>query len=623
MPRAFQLHRRYKDIRDFAVPLILQSISTTIQQTLQKEAGDKRLVVMIDDLDRVKIDLVPHLLLALVESLDLSRCAFVLGLDPHVIGRALPQVHAGWGTTVEFLEKAIEFPFWLSHPQREDVLRLMRNEVPKGPFSIDEKALSEVADLVSENPRKLKLFLSGLWRLKGQIERHAEDEIDWILLLLIELMRALSFKTAEILLREKSFWDELLVSSFRASASRESKADAKPDEKWMQMAQDAIQKTGELDDQQRIELIRILTAIRDRGRLKTWDHVNYWARVSEEPHVFTWKEFRQLFEQWRGDASLANLEKLVTSHASKRETPPTTVKRELFRTLVDWRQQTLERAADSRPGTEFQEHLETAEVALSLMRAFVFGLGGFCGGEAFLVFEDYRRMFDHFGKWIHWRADPAYIDAHEREKEILDRATGDGSGFATQILEYLRIWDPLARAEPELEELKKAVIEIAAPVLYKELCERFKRRDGINTLWGQDRHLVEKYFLYKHDAGYYSRDVRGYFEGLAEAANSDAIIHENLFEYLYMFTYGLRKGLQVLAPEDMVPLAKDVELMGTIWKGVVARRLQPRLTRWLEETRAKLAEHFGGEEHLPIPKWAKDLISLKVLESGERESSID
>src|SRR4026207_1097992 len=110
-----------------------------------------------------------------------------MGLDPVIVSNALPDVHAGWGRTPEFLEKIIDFPFWLPPVSHDDIRCLLNQELKDSSSSIDGRALTEVVCLLPTNPRKLKRFLRGLWRFKAQIERHEEAE-------LIELLRTVSNK---------------------------------------------------------------------------------------------------------------------------------------------------------------------------------------------------------------------------------------------------------------------------------------------------------------------------------------------------------------------------------------------------------------------------------------------
>ena len=227
-----------KAIGGLVGPLIQDKLSVRrndVEKTLMDQLGNGKLIVLIDDLDRTDPKLVPHLLLGLREVLDLPQCAFVMGVDPRVVTRALDDVHPGWGKTDEFMEKIIDFPFWLPPVHDDDVHRLLDQELKGSPINVDRHALAEVSNLLPKNPRNLKRFLRGLWRFKAQIERHEEAETEWLFLLLVELLRAVSNKPAEQLLAHKDLWDELQKSNFKGLMPERSEKAAIEGEKWIKI----------------------------------------------------------------------------------------------------------------------------------------------------------------------------------------------------------------------------------------------------------------------------------------------------------------------------------------------------------------------------------------------------
>jgi hypothetical protein len=58
--------------------------------------GGKRLLVLVDDVDRMRPELVPTLLMSIRERLFIPGCHFLVAMDPDVVSRALSSVHAGW-----------------------------------------------------------------------------------------------------------------------------------------------------------------------------------------------------------------------------------------------------------------------------------------------------------------------------------------------------------------------------------------------------------------------------------------------------------------------------------------------------------------------------------------------
>jgi hypothetical protein len=578
------------------------------EQVIKQNLGDRKLIVLVDDLDRASPELLPHLLLGLREILDLQQCAFVMGLDPVIVLTALSEVHAGWGKTPEFLEKIIDFPFWLPPVQDHDIRRLLDQELKASPVNLDRHALTEVAHLLPTNPRKLKRFLRGLWRFKAQIERHEEAETEWIFLLLVELLRAVSFKTAERLLAHKELWDELQTSRFKGLISHQGEREAIGEEEWIKIVATVVNEEKDEEENQRqvkqAEFLRIMNAMRDLIPIEKWGNLHYWSRLEDDPPLFTWKEFKALFEEWRGNPTKATLEKLIKSHADKLETNMTIVAKDLFGTVVIDREQLLSRAAESGPESELVEAVKTSDVCLSMMKMLISELQGFSGESPFLVASDFVKMFHQFSKWAHFTNHPAYVQARAGEADALKLAAQEASKNAVEILDELKAWDPLrGPMVKEAQVLMDRLVDELIPGVIGELRDRFTRKDGINSLWGHDRHSVEKWILFRRDGGFYSEGGLEFLRVIVGRAKTDMMIHANLFQFVLILGHALRDGLKALGPSELHPLASDKEIIPLIWQGVVSNRLQPRIIGSLRETRARLIALLGREELLPVPKW--------------------
>jgi len=592
-------------------PLVQEKLvvkRSDVDQNLKKNLGDRKLIVLIDDLDRADPQLVPHLLLGLREVFDLPQCAFVMSLDPVVVSNALAEVHSGWGKTPEFLEKIIDFPFWLPPVQNDDLSRLLDQELKASPVNLDRHVLDEVTYLLPTNPRKLKRFLRGLWRFKAQIERHDEAETEWMFLLLIELLRVVSFKTAERLLAKKELWDELQKSSFVGHMPDRGDPQAIGEEQWIKIMTGILDETADREQHQteleKAEFLKLMNAMRDLIPFEKWDNLRYWARLEDDPPIFTWKEFRKIVEDWRGNPTRTSLEQLVTSHAERMETKTEIVLRDLFGTVIAYREQRLAQAADSGTESELVTAVEMAQICLSMLNMLISDLQGFSGRDPFLLTSDFKRMFEHFSKWAHFTNHPAYVQARTEETKVLKLAAQGTSNNAGEILEALKPWDPLSSPMGrEAQVLMDHVVDELILGVIGELRGRFTRKDGIGSMWGHDRHLAGKWILFRRDSGFYSEDDLEFLKSIVGRAGTDVVIHLNLLQFVSMLGNALRHGLKVLSPSELRPLASDKEIMPLVWQGAISRRIQPRTLGSLKEIRSRLVEALGDEKLLPAPDW--------------------
>src|SRR5262245_31572033 len=145
-------------------------------KNIRKALGERRVIVIIDDLDRADPQLLPEIFLSLREVLDLPNFSFVLAFDVHIVARALADQHKAWGRGEEFLEKVIDFPIALPLPSEQHIRNFVFAELDRYcPFA-QREVFQELFYLLPKNPRKLKLLVRHLWTLQHQISRHDDWE---------------------------------------------------------------------------------------------------------------------------------------------------------------------------------------------------------------------------------------------------------------------------------------------------------------------------------------------------------------------------------------------------------------------------------------------------------------
>ena len=552
-----------KAIGGLVGPLVQEKLSVNrndVEQNLKNNLGERKLITLIDDLDRADPKLVPHLLLGLREVFDLPQCAFIMSLDPVVVSNALGEVHSGWGKTDEFLEKIIDFPFWLPPVQDHDIRRLLDQELKNFPVKLDRSALAEVAHLLPINPRKLKRFLRGLWRFNNQIGRHDDAEIEWILLLLIELLRTVSFKSAERLLANKELWDEVQKSVFAGRLPDPEDKDGLGEEQWIKIMAGILDEEKEKEQCQReaekSDFLKVVNAMKDLVPIHKWNGLDYWVRFEDEPPIFTWKEFQKLFDVWKGNPTGVLLDELIRSQANRLETNVAIVAKDLFETVITYREQLLDKAAQSGSDSELVELVTVAHDCLSMINVLVIDLGGFSGRTPSLLASNFKDLLNHVAKWAHFTNHPAYIQARAEEADALKLAAEQASSHAVEILDEIKLWDPFrGLLKKEAQALHDNLLYVLTPKVILVLRDRFIRKDGINSLWGYDRHLVEKWFLFRRNSGFYSEEGLRFLEEMVQRARTDVQIHSNLLEFILMLDNGLRNGFKIFSMSDLHPLA--------------------------------------------------------------------
>jgi len=165
------------------------SFSSSDLEDLSAVLGDSRIIVLIDDLDRTAMELVPEILFALKELMDIPRFSFVCAFDPVVVGKALKRHHEGFEDGLKFLEKIIDYPRWLPDPSIAGLVALAKADVERNCNYVPSASLEYAIKLLPRNPRAVRQFVRLLALLKGQVERHHDHELDWPTILAANVLK--------------------------------------------------------------------------------------------------------------------------------------------------------------------------------------------------------------------------------------------------------------------------------------------------------------------------------------------------------------------------------------------------------------------------------------------------
>jgi hypothetical protein len=122
---------------------------------LREKLHSAKILVFIDDLDRAQPKLVPTLLLALRDLLDLPGFCFLVAFDEEIVSETLHSLNNAWdGRT--FLDKILDFSFVLPRPSADQRLQLVKSHIHRLCPWMNLDVVQQNSDLLPETPRTLK-----------------------------------------------------------------------------------------------------------------------------------------------------------------------------------------------------------------------------------------------------------------------------------------------------------------------------------------------------------------------------------------------------------------------------------------------------------------------------------
>jgi len=325
----------------------LLSFGRQYAEKLAKYAANRRVVVLIDDLDRADPSLVPRLLLTLRELLDLPQFIFIVAFDREVITRALERYNTAWGPEgALFLEKIIDFPFELPNPTPKQVkklaIRQFKNVCPFVPSS----AIEDLFALFPDNPRRMKLFARIISSLEKEAKRHEERELNWTVILLYHLIDLEDPKFAkaffERILDDKEFsWTNWLFSS------EINKEEQKKVDDFIDVAH------KHLPDGVKTRLHALVNAWKERSGHIVGVVLDYQLSFAMNPHHITWGEFKPFLAKWREERSTRVIRTFIQKRADAIGSTIDSAATELMESILGHYGNVLELASNTRSSQEW------------------------------------------------------------------------------------------------------------------------------------------------------------------------------------------------------------------------------------------------------------------------------
>ncbi|MBI4027299.1 MAG: hypothetical protein HY360_20100 [Verrucomicrobia bacterium] len=562
-------------------------------QNIPTFLGDSKVLILIDDLDRADPSIVPQILFALKEILDMPGFSFICAFDPEVVGVVLGEYHPGFGNGLKFLEKIIDYPRWLPPPSRENILRLARSDIEKFCEFVPTGALDEVKDLLPENPRALRQYVRHLTLLRPQIIRHHDYELNWPAILAADLLKVEYPKFSFDFFTQADFWKEAAFAGWGGKKS-EDKQEIFIAEKVKEVAN----KAGVKDETITQRLIRITSRICSFSKALTGEDLRYQTLLAEEPHAVTWKEFDQFLAEWRKRPDQFDIPEWMRNQALSQDQSVERVFGELFESITHRRLQSFDKAAEGISKQAMKGPLTDAKDLLILLQKLTFDVGQPESVHTLITAEQFAQATNMVRHYIHFKNTPEYRECREAESAYLLRFVEAWKSGAQRILKDFNPWsqDFLEPGVKAKEELCNAIVKIVLPRFTQSLLDRFRQLDFVRSIIPEGAASEEKQVLFDPNSHFWKKR-RSDVLSLFKEAKTNSVIHENLYQFISMLGFHWKERLD----KNVEALLQDKEIVSAIWDGAVASRLNPRAFGSLKDFPDRLKADFNIE--LSRPDW--------------------
>lgn len=569
---------------------------------IDRALGPKRLVVLIDDVDRADPSVLPPLLFALHEVMAQPGISYIVALDPTIVSDALANHHPGFGNGLSFLEKVIQFPRWLPEPSPVDLAALAQREAREFAPFIPPHVIRQNLGLLPMNPRALRSVLRNLWTVGHQAKRHDEDEFDPNLLLRIHLLRSEFPKLFREVALNADGLIELASSTSRRKAEDES------------ARADKILKTVKVwVPQDRCEqAAKLLDALLREGTLWNTERVLYYALMVESPHAVTWKEFRSFMGEFTAQPAAATIEQWLARHARARETTEQQVAEEAFAIAARFHHIQMERAADSNDEESQDLPIRSALCAIELLDKMLFE----CPGSCSLTPDKFQLILGAFRSWAHF-ASAVYQDVRARERSLLMKCVNT-AGEPGGLLEILAPWKPHSYFDEQQRTITNELVEALVPRVAASLEDVFSRPSGVGAVIESDV-AADRWVLFHPERFWTADRVKSASRIMHESLTP--IVGENCAQFLRkLVDDGMesgRWGFSLRAAQDIL---RHDDLIAALWRGASMKAVNVRYFSAFRDFRHALEQKLGHPLEDP-PWWERLAAELRTVNARAADNA--
>lgn len=590
------------DLAKDGLDLVKKHLSSNAEElaSLREILMGKRVFVLIDDLDRTAAELVPEILYALKEVMDIPGFSFVCGFDPVVVGKVLRASHRGFGDGLKFLEKIIDYPVWLPPASSEGLLKIALTDARKYCPFVPEWGIKDSMALLPQNPRAIRQFIRLLSLLGKQIQRHHETELRWPVILPSLVIRTRFPKLASALLMDLGFLRQIGMRNTMEPGSTEGK---KVDKEIQEHITKAAQSIGfSLDEESKTVLHDGMRKICDQMNL--WldtnvEMISYLVSIAERPCAVTLKEFDAFMSKFETDPTLQHLGGWISSQAKAENHTDGEVARELAEHLLNRYYKSL-READTafRPKTGSPHH-DAAKVQIKLLAILLLEWNGAGGKVEWIPLKDIVERLSALGD----STGQANLELWPPTCSLLVKLV---ARYDDNIDPLMHVLTPLntylsSRFEGKIQrKVIKEMGDLVVKRFAKTLWQRFEKPSFVDEIRSGDRkYLYLGNLVFDVDGPFWKGEQKT-MERVFSSAKAERVVQENAYDFLEWIEYILREQRGLDEGKKLVKFVSAPIVLPKIWAAATAVRFSGRYARRLQNL---LEQLVGLGIKMKLPSW--------------------
>ena len=550
---------------------------------IRKKVNDRRIIVIIDDIDRTDPELLPKLLLSLRELLSLPGFSFLLPFDAEIVSNCLVAYHSSWKNGDDFLEKIFDYKIDMPATKENDRKFLFRKQLDQSSPSFHLDLAGESIDFLPTNPRRIKALARSFAVIDLELSRHKPNEIDWRSLLFAAIIRSYSVSLFDACREKFSTASEFALAADMLNEGKES---------IKSTIEDVISesKTGRHEEKCREVLEKWW-----RDKSIFWDmKVRYTLRFMDEVENLTWKEFDITLSCWRDCENVKVVFRKIEEEFAADGRRVSDIYSELVKALPNRYGELLEKAAHTRLASDHEVVIAEAEIVLDFMKAVTVEIES----EEYTL-RIFKALIHVHRTWAHFNRNPGDKKLRQIEvdvaTEIISTAEANWGDYAeilysSERKEVFSEMQASKNMEPIFDKIEHHIIEKAT--------DTFMSENGVNSLFASPtREIVLQRLLDVEGRCWHIEPESRLISVLRESANRPTV-QVNAYEFLETIFKA-----HSISSESMKKFCSRPDALLILWNAAIATPAQYRLHSHYRQLHSHIIAALDSASDLLWPSW--------------------
>lgn len=560
---------------------------------IKKSLYSRRVVVFVDDLDRLQPELLSGFLLNLREKIDIPSVFFVLALSPQIVAEGLTSQHAGWVHAANFLEKIIEYPAYLPEPTEDRIFSFIHYHANQLGDGIISSALDSLIPHLSRNPRKIKAFLRYLYGQRNQFSRFSQEEMKFSTLYLCQLIRSEFPDTVRKICNDSSTFNAMVSHSIGLDVERSFNRQLRPKEKTEKKDRPGMQYAPQsVPGQQRF--LDLWDAVIASGFDSTYSHIEMFT-LMENPPLVSRKEARDAWEHFHAVNTDTLRQSVVASALGDHGEMPANKLSALIMFATEMREKLHHSLANMDIE---QEQLEQRDLVLS-SGDFISFLLNYDSEYTHRPLDEkhLKRFLASLFTYTNFNnPETIYRAIRKQELSIIQitaqRIPADmAEHFLTILEDELSSVVDRGNVSPDFTSTNYDIRSKLGSIIAERLLNRFAEPDGVEALFSLRLPEAQVQQSFDPESALHSPTNRIKLLTIAASAKNNQGIQRNFLRYFRVLAEVVTGKSRSVDKKQCETLLRDHDFIKAVWNASVSNSLNLRIVGELRSLRESLSAY--------------------------------